>query len=339
MVPLGVFDFDVLAALGLQCEFSFDYANRLVALTLLPLTFAILLGFLYVFVVLAYRPKTLLEASEAQLNVSTVPRRVLKGFQLKEVSRLTRTFVYMATLAESQWEDPKDGPMSINASALSSVFKLFGYNHSDSYVNSVILEVKSGSTRPGKLERQSLFRQPSPHRKKIRQILQVSEGITFPEFLGVVFRSNHDQLSTPFSEFILTVDSKINTPAGQNLVYVFLLTTFLVLVGASTSLFEWFQCITFHEIYPPESYLIRDYSIDCTSSRYKRYMVFAFMMIIVSSHLLGMCPNLINHQDFFPFSVRQVYPIGIPLLYFVLLRQHRDTISDQEALDRERDNG
>ena len=30
-----------------------------------------------------------------------------------------------------------------------------------------------------------------------------------------------------------------------------------------------------------------------------------------------------------------VYPVGIPLTYFVLLREHRHTLSDPEAMARE----
>ena len=34
-----------------------------------------------------------------------------------------------------------------------------------------------------------------------------------------------------------------------------------------------------------------------------------------------------------------VYPIGIPLTYFVMLWQHRDTLSDPMAVDREETTG
>ena len=59
-----------------------------------------------------------------------------------------------------------------------------------------------------------------------------------------------------------------------------------------------------------ESYLFKDYSIDCSTARYEVFFWYSVMMILI-------------------------YPIGIPLGYYVLLRGHRDTLSDPEAMARE----
>ena len=60
----------------------------------------------------------------------------------------------------------------------------------------------------------------------------------------------------------------------------------------------------------PKGWLFKDYSIDCYSARYKQYTLFALVMIFV-------------------------YPIGIPLSYYLLLRQHRYTLFDADAVARE----
>jgi len=59
-----------------------------------------------------------------------------------------------------------------------------------------------------------------------------------------------------------------------------------------------------------KAWLYKDYSIDCYSTRYINYMLYAGLMILV-------------------------YPIGIPLTYYLLLRQHRFTLSSAEAIARE----
>ena len=94
--------------------------------------------------------------------------------------------------------------------------------------------------------------------------------------------------------------------------YYFLLLTFCVLIGTSSSVMHFFKC---HEFVLPggensEMYLYKDYSIDCNSNRYQKMVPFAITMIII-------------------------YPIGIPLLYFVLLWEHRRVLSNEEKMKEE----
>lgn len=73
--------------------------------------------------------------------------------------------------------------------------------------------------------------------------------------------------------------------------YMFLILTYLVLIGASSKTLHFFKC---HEFELPdggsESYLWLDYSVDCDGSEYKSYTTFAFVMVLI-------------------------YPVGIPLMY------------------------
>jgi hypothetical protein len=93
--------------------------------------------------------------------------------------------------------------------------------------------------------------------------------------------------------------------------YTFLILTYLVLIGASSKILHFYKC---HEFELPgggsERYLWLDYSVDCDSSEYQDYMVFAGVMAFV-------------------------YPIGIPLMYFVMVYRHRRILSDADALEAE----
>lgn len=97
--------------------------------------------------------------------------------------------------------------------------------------------------------------------------------------------------------------------------FLFLLLTFCVLVGASSSLFLFLKCHSF--VLPDgseEKYLRKDYSIDCHGSRYRNMLPYCFSMITV-------------------------YPAGIPIMYLVLTRQHETILSDQHKVDAEKAKG
>ena len=57
-------------------------------------------------------------------------------------------------------------------------------------------------------------------------------------------------------------------------------------------------------------YISKDQSIDCNSREYRNAIPFAIIMIFI-------------------------YPIGTPLMYHLLLRKHRHTLSNPSAMDRE----
>jgi len=80
---------------------------------------------------------------------------------------------------------------------------------------------------------------------------------------------------------------------------LFLIISFLVFPGVSTGIFRSFQC---HEVGNGESYLRVDYSIDCNGDFYNNLLLpYAGLMILL-------------------------YPLGIPLMYFLLLWGVRDEL-------------
>ncbi|CAM9790810.1 unnamed protein product [Scytosiphon promiscuus] len=82
-----------------------------------------------------------------------------------------------------------------------------------------------------------------------------------------------------------------------------LLLTFLVYSSVSSMVFQTFACETLDD---GVEYLRADYRIHCTDEKHKSFEVYAGFMIVV-------------------------YPVGIPLLYAILLYQHRDVLSDAGA--------
>eukprot|EP01033_Poteriospumella_lacustris_P005490 gene5490-3912_t len=75
--------------------------------------------------------------------------------------------------------------------------------------------------------------------------------------------------------------------------------SYFVLISVSTKIFEVFECETFDD---GSSFLVADYSIDCSDPRYAFYRVYGVVMICV-------------------------YPVGIPLAYAAILVRHRHRIN------------
>ncbi|CAM9358530.1 unnamed protein product [Ectocarpus sp. 13 AM-2016] len=84
---------------------------------------------------------------------------------------------------------------------------------------------------------------------------------------------------------------------------VLLLVTFLIYSSVSSTVFRTFACETLDD---GEEYLRADYSIQCTEAKHKNFEIYAGIMVAV-------------------------YPIGIPLLYGILLFQRRDVLASASA--------
>ncbi|CAN0459726.1 unnamed protein product, partial [Hapterophycus canaliculatus] len=82
-----------------------------------------------------------------------------------------------------------------------------------------------------------------------------------------------------------------------------LLLTFLVYSSVSSMVFKTFACETLED---DVEYLRADYRINCADPKHKAIQVYASIMIFV-------------------------YPVGIPLLYAILLFQRRGVLSDADA--------
>lgn len=84
---------------------------------------------------------------------------------------------------------------------------------------------------------------------------------------------------------------------------VLLLLTFVVYSSVSSTVFQTFACETLDD---DIEYLRADYRIHCTSAKHKFFQVYAGIMVLI-------------------------YPVGIPLLYALLLFQHRNVLIQNSA--------
>jgi len=140
-------------------------------------------------------------------------------------------------------------------------------------------------------------------------------GVTFADFITIMDKARNQRQISPLSELADKIEATVTKVAGQTLFYVFLALTFVVFVATSTVIFNYFKCRSFPEAeHGKESYLYKDYSVDCNSSRYKMFLWYAIAMILI-------------------------YPVGIPLLYVSLLFNHREILRNSEAMFREASNG
>jgi len=97
--------------------------------------------------------------------------------------------------------------------------------------------------------------------------------------------------------------------------HAFLVTTYIVIIGSSTKPIHYFKC---EEYALPdgshERYLSADVSIDCDGDEWEAYSKYAAVMILV-------------------------YPVGIPLMYYVMIYRQRRILSDEALVEAERANG
>ena len=97
--------------------------------------------------------------------------------------------------------------------------------------------------------------------------------------------------------------------------YAFLIITYIVLIGSSVKAIHFFKCEAFEV--PDEKteyYLAADLGVECYTPSYNMHFWYAWIMVLI-------------------------YPIGIPLFYYVMVRKHRDILSDPEASAKEEELG
>jgi len=141
-----------------------------------------------------------------------------------------------------------------------------------------------------------------------------SSRIEFKEFLGALATSQDPGVFVTLNE----LQKKTAHSHGDSIFNLFLILTFLVLVSSSSAVFNCFQCDTFP--IPKEDgggqlqFLFKDYSVNCSSSLYKQFQVYAIVMILI-------------------------YPIGIPLFYASVLYVNRAALSDAKFMENEEANG
>jgi hypothetical protein len=141
------------------------------------------------------------------------------------------------------------------------------------------------------------------------------ESITFPDFMNIIDDDRKQVAEINFASLAFDMNAKKTRSQRNIFMFMFLFLTFLVLVNTTSIVMHFLLCESFPESDEGlDSFLVSDYSISCLSNRYNGNLFFCYVMIIV-------------------------YPIGIPLVYFVLLFSHRNLNAERENCEQIDKNG
>jgi len=105
--------------------------------------------------------------------------------------------------------------------------------------------------------------------------------LSFNDYMYLIQQSRQGGGEIKFMEFNEAAEAKANPRQGDSMFFFLLLFSFVILIGTSSTVFEYFQCASFEEVEPVVSYLIRDYSLDCSSPRYRAYLSYAVVMLLI----------------------------------------------------------
>ena len=110
---------------------------------------------------------------------------------------------------------------------------------------------------------------------------QGKKKLLFRIYVQTIHKACLEGRQAEVSEFVAATEAKMKNRTGNSIIFFLLLFSFIVLIGTSSAIFEYFQCESFEEVEPVVSYLVHDYSLDCASERYRIYVAYAVLMIII----------------------------------------------------------
>jgi hypothetical protein len=141
------------------------------------------------------------------------------------------------------------------------------------------------------------------------------DSISFSEFTNIIDDDRKRVAATDFELLAFDMNAKTARYQRNIFMFLFLFLTFVVLLNTTSVVVNFLQCDNFPESDEGlDSFLFSDYSISCLSDRYNSNLFFCYVMIII-------------------------YPIGIPLGYFVLLFSHRNSVVERENCEQIDKNG
>lgn len=301
VAPLSIFNFDIFPSLGLSCNLDYNCAtvtfvifhlsnahlsqvvslmpffllfcladiNSMIMVTVMPIAMAMFL--FLVNAVMGYLSSKSRDEIRKLEELYQLSEDQLGVFDDKEITSFRSTFAAYDV----------DYSGAVNKAELKLILEDFEQDASEANVNRIFAEANHDG----------------------------DSKITFSEFIEMLHRERHERNASSFAVLAERVDFKTNKEREQSFFYLFLLLTFLVLISTSTKLFQYFKCSAFDEAPKgdPNRYLSADLSIDCDSKRYKSWIWFAVLGLLV-------------------------YPVGIPLMYWTLLYEHRDILYSERAM-------
>ena len=210
-----VVNLDLLPAFGINCRLSdFNFADKMVAMMLAPIGLCFLLGIAYCYVQRSKGGR--FEPSEEQAKKYVVPTELGHAFTSAEVRNFQKVFAAFDT----------DVSGAIEESELCGIMK----------------EIDSKKSQKEQLSAEEISKQVSAMLLDASSDKRnVKEEVDFGGFLFAMLEARGNLKETNFSKLVDKVEGETNRAKGQGIIYIFLLVTFLVLAGNSTTLFNYLK--------------------------------------------------------------------------------------------------
>jgi hypothetical protein len=241
-----VFNLNIVPSLGIACRLgSFDFVDTIIGSTLIPIIFSACIMLFSIYQkATARRPKPSLQNRQTY----GMPADLMCEYTREETNAIILAFVFLDT----------DGGGGISREKVEHALNALGLSASDDRINAIFAEAKT-------------------------EALSYDDAgdFTFDEFMHAIDRARHEGLESEFTEMVDMADERVFQGRTVSMVYVFLVFSFIVLVGTSSDIFAYFKCQTFFEVQPNESYLELDYGVDCNGARYKKYRPYVLLMLLV----------------------------------------------------------
>jgi hypothetical protein len=219
--------------------------DTVIGSTLIPIIFSACIMLFYI-----YQKATARRPKPSLLNRQTygLPADLMCEYTLEETNAIILAFAFLDA----------DGGGGVSREKVEHALKALGLSASDDRINAIFAEAKTEALSHDD-----------------------AGDFTFDEFMHAIDRARLEGLESEFTEMVDMADERIFQGRTVSMVYVFLMFSFIVLVGTSSDIFAYFQCQTFFEVEPNESYLEFDYGVDCNGARYKKYRPYVFLMLLV----------------------------------------------------------
>ena len=250
MLKIGFVSLDLTPSLGLRCKFdNFDYVDKLYSTTLAPLIVCFVIGVAYVIAVVKARINDDDPGFLKRVESYDVSDKVRKLYMNQENDMRFFLFVFAAC--------DIDGSGAMDRNEFHAAAKKYDPCLEDG-------EVEAMARSIGFLG---------------------FKKVSFEEFMVMMHETQRKKRGKDFLILAEKIQGEKTRMAGQTAINMFLVWTFLILIGTSTIVFFFLKCDTFDL---PEAdgggvvrYMFKDYSVDCDKPRYQTTVFYAFLMVFI----------------------------------------------------------
>jgi len=243
---LGVFNFNVIPSLGLACRLgSYDYVDATIFSTLTPIIISACILVVFIYQKMTARPP---KPTFNHRRTYSIPDALSCEYTHEEFDSIILAFAYIDT----------DLSGLATRGEIEHALRSLGLIESEDHVNSIFEAVKTENLS-----------------------YDETDEFSFVEFVLAIDKARRDGLESEFTDMVDEANVRVSQGTTPSAVYVFLVFSFCVLVGRSSDVFAYFQCQTFSEVEPSQSYLELDYGVDCNGSRYQTYRPYVLLMLFV----------------------------------------------------------